>query len=347
MSIFRSTTKTSSTRSNRRNSTNGNQRSHCSLPLTSTLALTFISILISINIQQSICIPVRQELVEGRPSFDKRNVLSRTEARQVYDNFAIVGHVGGKDASSGYGGPAIKALIQMAHFEKATNVLDYGCGQGKLAEFVMKDMLLSPASRSNDANENSDLDSDSDSDSNLNTNYLHWKGVDQSPKMIEKFQERCYCQNSNNNNNNNNNSEFGGNYCTVEYLESGNPSNLIIKDESIDRFVSTYCLDLMSEEDMYKVLDKAATYLHPTDGLLLLVGITWGYKYSIKTCVMTAVWELLYKCNIKKVGGCRPQTLLPYLKARGWRIEEVVHTLPNGFPWMVSEVISARPPLGV
>jgi hypothetical protein len=60
---------------------------------------------------------------------------------------------------------------------------------------------------------------------------------------------------------------------------------------------------------------------------------------------MTAIWECLYWVRRNKVGGCRPQALQPYLEARGWRIEKVVQTMPDGFPWMVSEVISARPPL--
>jgi hypothetical protein len=60
---------------------------------------------------------------------------------------------------------------------------------------------------------------------------------------------------------------------------------------------------------------------------------------------MTSVWEVLYKVWRQKVGGCRPQKLQPYLKAKGWRIEKVVQTLPNGYPWMASEVIRARPPI--
>jgi SAM-dependent methyltransferase len=249
-------------------------------------------------------------------SFDSRTTLSRSEARQVYDRFAEEGHAtGGKDADSGYGGPAVTAMLEMADFESANTVLDYGCGQGKLAELVFK-------------KKSSSLHNP--------TTPLQWRGIDQSPEMVERFRESC-CH------------DKFGNGCTVELLESGDPNDVSCELHSVDRFVSTYCLDLLSEEDMYKVLDLAQKSLHPERGLLLLAGITWGYKSkkssSIQTFVMTAVWEVLYQIRRKKVGGCRPQHLVPYLEARGWRIEKVVQTMPNGFPWMVSEVVSARPPL--
>ena len=68
---------------------------------------------------------------------DARAVLSRADARAVYDRFAEKGHIGGKDSSSGYGGPAVQAMLMMAAFSEAKCVIDYGCGQGKLAEVVL------------------------------------------------------------------------------------------------------------------------------------------------------------------------------------------------------------------
>jgi hypothetical protein len=150
--------------------------------------------------------------------------------------------------------------------------------------------------------------------------------------MVEDFKKRCV-------------DTFGSERCMIEWLEGGDPNQLTVEPGSVDRFVSTYCLDLLSEEDMYDVLDLAQRSLHQENGLLLLAGITWGYRSSLKTFCMTAVWECLYQLRRTKVGGCRPQTILPYLKARGWRIEKSVQTMPTGFPWMVSEVICAKPPL--
>lgn len=282
------------------------------------------------------------------PSFDDRSTLSRSEARDVYDGFATNNHKqGGKDADSGYGGPAVTALLELAHFETAETVLDYGCGQGKLAELILSSY-----------NDNDTAGKDDAVAGHKKESSFVWRGVDQSPKMVAAFQKRC-CgvveKNSSSSNNNNNgngsssssnsSSRFGPNIkCTVELLESGEPLDVNVREKSIDRFVSTYCLDLLSEEDMYKMLDLAETSLDPQEGLLLVAGITWGYRDSIQTFVMTAIWEFLYRIKRRKVGGCRPQCLRPYLEAKGWRIQNVIRTMPNGYPWMASEVISARPP---
>ena len=218
--------------------------------------------------------------------FDSRPTLSRSDARAVYDGFAANGHIGGNDASSGYGGPAVQALLTLAAFSEAKTVLDYGCGQGKLAE-----VALSKHSQ------------------------LEWRGVDQSPLMVQRAQERLH--------------KYGAR-STTELLEEGDPSQVTLTPGSVDRFVSTYCLDLLSERDMYSVLDTAQRSLHPERGLLLLSGITWGYRDSIKTFFMTLIWEILYRVTRRTVGGCRPQNLEPYLKARGWTIVGSVRTLPNG-----------------
>lgn len=225
----------------------------------------------------------------------------------MYDKYAEKTDLrSGQDAASGYGGPAVSALLGMADFATATKVLEYGTGQGKLAELVL--------------NQNPD------------STTLFWEGIDQSPNMVQRFTERCI-------------GTFGKDRCAIQFLENGNPADVKVEAGTFDRFVSTYVLDLMSEEDMYKVLDLAESSLDADKGKLLLAGITWGYTKSFRTFYTTLVWELMYKLRRKKVGGCRPQALQPYLEARGWRIEKAATTLPVGYPWMASEVICAKPPL--
>ena len=285
--------------------------------------------------------------------FDNRPTLSRSVARHVYDGFAAVDHTGGKDVGSGYGGPAISALLDMANFPRPSqhgstasstaaicNVVDYGVGQGKLAELVLS------ASTDMSSSQQSSMDA------RQRQCPIRWRGIDQSPLMVEAARKRLqqYIGETNDScadgDEDRKTSDDG--IVSIELLESGNPTDVIpsIERHSVQRFVSTYCLDLLSEDDMCKVLDVAEHCLDPEEGLLLLAGITWGYKDSVKTCVMTLIWEILYIVARRKVGGCRPQHLEPYLKAKGWRIVEQRRTMPNGFPWMVSEVISARPPLG-
>jgi len=265
-------------------------------------------------------------------SFDNRKTITRSQVKSIYNKFALSGHIGGKDASSGYGGPAIKALLSLATFakcdEKANEVddiyqkptdknlkniqrvLDYGCGQGKLAEHVFDTIPTS-------------------------TTKIHWHGIDQSPEMVNKFQQRLKRFDAND-----------GIRTTSYLLTDGDPSQLYqrIPPNSYDVFVSTYCLDLLSEEDMYSVLSLAQHCLC-VEGKLLLAGITYGYRDSIQTFFMTLAWNIMYWIRPDVVGGCRPQYLRQYLEQQGWRITKVERTMPVGFPWMVSEVICAKPPL--
>jgi len=264
-------------------------------------------------------------------SFDSRKTIVRSRIKSIYNKFALSGHIGGKDASSGYGGPAINALVSLAGFgnrddktklvkdtdqltsnnvKNVHRVLDYGCGQGKLAEHVFDTITAL-------------------------TTKIHWHGIDQSPEMMKKFKQRL--------------KRFHVNdsiRSTSQLLNDGDPSQLhqTIPTKSYDRFVSTYCLDLLSEKDMYSLLDLAEHCLRP-DGKLLLAGITYGYRDSIRTFFMTLGWEMMYRIRPDVVGGCRPQHLGQYLEQKGWKIEKIERTMPVGFPWMVSEIICAIPPL--
>ena len=272
------------------------------------IAITMINATVSLTFSQKF------------KSFDKRRAISHSEAKSIYNEYAQQSdHFAGNDATSGYGGPAVQALMKMADIgvdpqttdsDSVQQILDYGCGRGKLAEHVFQSLP-------NEAQK------------------IHWHGVDQSPLMIEKFQERM---------NRYENDQF---HSTSHFMEDGNPLSMIsiLPGKHYDRFVSTYCLDLLSEEDMYSVLALAEHCLHPTKGILLLAGITYGYKDSFSTFWTTLTWELMYRIRPAKVGGCRPQCLLPYLKEKGWIIETIERTKPTGYPWMMSEVISARPPL--
>jgi SAM-dependent methyltransferase len=98
-------------------------------------------------------------VMTNNPSFDSRSTLPRSDAQEVYDMFAEEGHAVGKDADSGYGGPAILALLELADFDTGGNVLDYGCGQGKLAELVLQKC-------------------------HQTKQQLFWRGIDQSPRMV-------------------------------------------------------------------------------------------------------------------------------------------------------------------
>merc|ERR1712224_691496 len=76
-------------------------------------------------------------------------------------------------------------------------------------------------------------------------------------------------------------------------------------------FVSTYVLDLLSEEDIAIVLAEAWRLLRP-GGRLALSGITYGA--GLRNRFVVCVWELIHLIRPQIVGGCRHQHLLPYIE---------------------------------
>ena len=72
------------------------------------------------------------------PTHDARPTLSRAEVRQIYDQFAATDRNAGQDTESGYGGPAIQALLGFARLEGPQRVYEYGCGKGKLAKLLLE-----------------------------------------------------------------------------------------------------------------------------------------------------------------------------------------------------------------
>lgn len=119
----------------------------------------------------------------------------------------------------------------------------------------------------------------------------------------------------------------------VMWLSNGG-TVLPLADESVDRFMSSYVLDILSAEEIRAVLGEAKRVLMP-DGLLCLTGLTHGKGLFSKT--VTALWNVGFSVNPKWVGGCRPVALLDFLQ--GWEI--VHHNVVTA--WGISsEVVAAR-----
>ncbi|MGE5176690.1 MAG: class I SAM-dependent methyltransferase [Hyphomicrobiales bacterium] len=87
---------------------------------------------------------------------------------------------------------------------------------------------------------------------------------------------------------------------------------------AVDRFVSTYVLDLMPEAGVARALQEAHRILVP-GGKLCLVGITFGR--SLASRLVLGVWEWIFRRRPSLVGGCRPGLLTRHVKLPDWRIE--------------------------
>jgi hypothetical protein len=105
---------------------------------------------------------------------------------------------------------------------------------------------------------------------------------------------------------------------------------------SYDRFVSTYVLDLLSDDDIRAVLAEATRLLKP-GGLLCLVGLTHGCTPASR--VVARVWSAVHRLSPALVGGCRPLDLTPHLQAETWTIRTHRRLSAFGVP---SEVVVAQ-----
>jgi ubiquinone/menaquinone biosynthesis C-methylase UbiE len=87
--------------------------------------------------------------------------------------------------------------------------------------------------------------------------------------------------------------------------------------ESYDRFVASYVLDLLSDEDIRELLAEAYRILKP-GGLLCTVGLTRGTSLSAK--IGGVLWQAIFKLNPKLVGGCRAVVVRELLADSNWSV---------------------------
>lgn len=87
-----------------------------------------------------------------------------------------------------------------------------------------------------------------------------------------------------------------------------------LPDHSVDRVVSTYVLDLLSETDIRQAIAEASR-VHKPDGKLCLVSLTYGV--TLMSRIVCALWSQLFRLHAPLVGGCRPIRLDPLFDQDG------------------------------
>jgi ubiquinone/menaquinone biosynthesis C-methylase UbiE len=90
------------------------------------------------------------------------------------------------------------------------------------------------------------------------------------------------------------------------------------KENNFDRFISTYVLDLLGEEQIIAVIGEAHRVLK-AGGLLVLASLSYGERIFPR--LITTVWKAVYRINPRLVGGCRPLELSDYLLSNEWKIK--------------------------
>lgn len=214
--------------------------------------------------------------------------LSRSAARAYYDKFGAK-----QDTQAFYEDPCVDRLIDRGGFATAGSVFEFGCGTGRLAERLLKEVLPPIAT---------------------------YTATDLSPVMADLARRRL--------------APFAAR-ATV-HLTDGT-IRIPLPDASVDRVLSTYVLDLLSEEDIRSFLHEARRGLRPA-GLLCLAGLTFGV--GLLSRFVSSTWTGVYCLRPSLVGGCRPLRLESFLDARAWRIRHREVVTPFGVP---SEMLVATP----
>ncbi len=106
---------------------------------------------------------------------------------------------------------------------------------------------------------------------------------------------------------------------------------------TFDRFICTYVLDLLSENDIRAILGEAHRVLAP-DGLLGLASLTNGPTPASR--LISTTWRGLQTISPWLVGGCRPIVIERFLPSSEWMIEYAHVVTRFGVP---TEIIVAKP----
>jgi ubiquinone/menaquinone biosynthesis C-methylase UbiE len=122
----------------------------------------------------------------------------------------------------------------------------------------------------------------------------------------------------------------------AQVFQSDGTVHFPIADHSVDRVISTYVLDLLSEEDIEEFFPEAHRVL-VVGGLLCLVSLTEGTTFLSR--VVSSLWRSVFRLRASLVGGCRPLLLERYLNPSLWLPEYRKVFIAYGVP---SEVLVAR-----
>jgi len=122
---------------------------------------------------------------------------------------------------------------------------------------------------------------------------------------------------------------------TVEQSD-GSP-RIPARDATVDRFLSTDVLDLLSSDDIAAVVTEARRVLSP-DGFLCLVSATHGRTPGER--LITGIAARLHSLSPRLVGGCRAVDLSSFFEPALWRVHHHSVVSKWGVP---SEVLIASP----
>lgn len=121
----------------------------------------------------------------------------------------------------------------------------------------------------------------------------------------------------------------------AKVLQSDGSMRFPLPDCSVDRVVSTYVLDLLSETDIRQAISEAHRVLI-SGGKLCLVSLTAGGTFTSR--IVCTLWWAVFHLHAPLVGGCRPIQLDSMLDQHSWTVDYQNVLTQFGIP---SEVLIA------
>ncbi len=112
-------------------------------------------------------------------------------------------------------------------------------------------------------------------------------------------------------------------------------------DHSVERVVSTYVLDLLSEADIRRFFGEAHRVLVP-GGKLCLASLTRGV--NLPSRIVSSLWMNVFRLKPAIVGGCRPIRLDSFVDDETWRVIHLKVVTPFGVPSEVLILAAQRTP---
>ena len=109
-----------------------------------------------------------------------------------------------------------------------------------------------------------------------------------------------------------------------------------LNDQSVDRVVATYVLDLLSPADIHAAYAEAHRVLIP-GGKLCLASLATGS--TLLSHIICGIWSTLFRLHAPLVGGCRPIQLNHYDDDHNWTVDYHTRVIQFGVP---SEVLILR-----
>jgi len=141
-------------------------------------------------------------------------------------------------------------------------------------------------------------------------------GIDVSPVMVDLAKHRL--------------ATYGG---RAQVALSEGAVRFPLADHSVDRVVSSYVLDLLSEADIGRFFSESLRVLAP-GGKVCIASLTKGVGLASR--IVSSLWTSLFRLNPAIVGGCRPIQVDAFANPQEWQVAHRRVVTPFGVP---SEVL--------